>query len=141
MAVPSGEQMLARFRDAALASSIWGKDRAREAAKLCEVTKAYFMDKMLGAVKSGSARLALVSYQSDGAPMLTQERYVERSGPFRTQRVGGAGDELLVQKAYLRTTTAGGDPVVVTLLRELRPLAAGKSAWCLYTAAAELCPC
>ena len=95
---------------------------------------------MLGAVKSGSARPALLSYQSDGTPMLTQERYVERSGPFRTQRVGGAGNELLVQKAYLRTTTAGGDPVVVALLRDPRPLAAGKSAWCLYTAAAELCP-
>ena len=98
------------------------------------------MDKLLGAVKSGSARPALLSYQSDGAPMLTQERYVERSGPFRTQRVGGAGNELLVRKAYLRTTTAGGDPVVVALLRDPRPLAAGKSAWRLCTAAAELCP-
>ena len=45
MAMPSGEQMLARFRDAAQAAIILDKDRAREAAKLCEVTKAYLMDK------------------------------------------------------------------------------------------------
>ena len=44
MAVPSGEQMLARFRDAAQAASSLDKDRAREAAKLCEVTKAYLME-------------------------------------------------------------------------------------------------
>jgi hypothetical protein len=50
------------------------QDHAREAAKVCEVAEAYVMDNVLGAVKSGSARSALLSYQSDGAPMLAQER-------------------------------------------------------------------
>lgn len=45
MAVPSGEQMLVRFGCLAQAPSILDKDRAREAAKLCEVTKAYLMEK------------------------------------------------------------------------------------------------
>jgi hypothetical protein len=45
-----------------------------------------------------------------------------------------------VQKVYVRTTSAAGVPAVVALLSDPRPLTAGKSAWCLYTAATEFCP-
>ena len=132
--------MLERFRELAQASSVLGWDRSKEAAKLCEVAKTHLKEQLLSAVQRGSTRPALLSYQSDGTPQLTKEHHTAHAGAIRARRIGGAGRELLVQKVYVRTTSAAGVPAVVALLTDPRPLTAGKSAWCLYTAATELCP-
>ena len=129
------------FRSLADVNRALGPQEQRVAAELCEVSKAFLKQRALQLVSEAGVCPVLFSYQADATP--SQPKHTVGSnveGHRRLQRRGRAGMELLVQKAFLATSTVLGEPKMAVLFRDALPLTAGKSTWCLYSAAVDFFP-
>lgn len=105
-----------------------------EAAKLVEIVKHYMLLKAKKFVADSAGRAILMSYGSDGAPLLTRASFTHELGGKRVARSAGRAEEFLVERGFLRSTDGTGDPVMVSLGRDPMPLRDGKSAWNLFAA-------
>ena len=62
--------------------------------------------------------------------MLTLEtQVIDVAAHKRIVKKAGSAVELFVERTFLKTTTAMGDPVRACLFRDPRPLSSGKTAW------------
>ena len=136
----SAEEMVKLFRRLSDVSQILSTNEQRVAAELCEVSKVFLRQKAVTMVSEAGVCPVLYTYQSDSTPSQPRHRVDSSVGGHRLQRSGRAGIDFFVQKAYLLTSSALGQPRVAVLLRDALPLTAGKSTWCMYTAATEFFP-
>ena len=81
----------------------------RECDKLAEVVKATTVMKTRQLVAEANGRPTLCSYSNDDTPMKFLKKVVPTGPLGRVVRVGGAGHELLVQRAVFRTRGSTGE--------------------------------
>ena len=114
-----------------------GVHESREADKLAEVLKFFTGSEARQLVVSAQGRPTLCSYSNDGTPIRTTTREVTTGSMGRVVRVGGAGHELLVQRAIFRTRGSTGEWQTVMQVRDPLPLVHGKGADSIFSAAVE----
>lgn len=108
--------MLLEFADA---SKTLSKQDADVSSKLCEVAKAFLNERAKQFVKAHQGRPVLMSYQSDGTPMLAKQTHTaKRSSGQLVVRKAGRGIELLLQKVFLKTLSPTGGHVVSCYFRD-----------------------
>ena len=112
-----------------------------QCAKICEVMKTFLYQKAQRIIAQCKGRAVLLTYASDGTPLLTQKTYTAKAESGQTVvRKGGHGTDFLMQRAYLRTSDDKGDPVITCILSDPVPMSEGKSATHQYTAAKDFLP-
>jgi hypothetical protein len=129
------------LREHAIASKVLSKDEALVAARLCEVAKAFLLSKAKGIVRAAGDRAVLVTYGSDGTPALTFETTsCSITSQHSTVRKAGHSVEFLVERAFLRTTSPTGSPILACVLRDAVPLVHGKGGWAVFGCASRFFP-
>ena len=112
-----------------------------QCAKICEVMKTFLYQKAQRIIAQCKGRAVLLTYASDGTPLLTQKTYTAKTESGQTVvRKGGHGTDFLMQRAYLRTSDDKGDPIITCILADPVPMSEGKSATHQYTAAKDFLP-
>ena len=140
-AAMDGSSLASLYREFSLARKVIDKDAAATSAKLCEVAKAYLVRKAKAAVAAAEARAILWTYGSDGTPMLCQTTITTQVQGQRTAvRKAGQAVEVLIERAFIKTTNAAGDLVMACLVSDPTPLTQGKPSWCHCTAAQRFFP-
>eukprot|EP00972_Heterocapsa_arctica_P048171 7103313-Heterocapsa_arctica.AAC.1 len=87
--------------------AVLDKSAAEVAAKLCEVGKAFLLRKAKSLVQSAEGRAVLYTYGSDATSAKVVVTYTAQlARDKRVQRRGAQGVELLVERAFLKTSTA-----------------------------------
>ena len=114
-----------------------GKHGDREVDKLTEVLKFFTASEARQLVVSAHGRPTLCSYSNDGTPIRTTTRAVSSGSMGKVVRVGGAGHELLVQRAFFRTRGSTGEWQTAMQVRDPLPLVHGKGADAIFSAAVE----
>ena len=136
-----GASIAALYLDFSRTHKVLNREEARTSAKLCEIGKAFMQEKARALVRGAGGRAILHTYGSDCTPLLTGVSYTTQlQGGRVVVRKGSEGAEFLVQRSFLKTTDASGDPVQTVLFTEPVPLTQGKSAWCQFTAAQRFFP-
>ena len=136
-----GASLAGLFREYANAYKVLGKEDSLVASKLCEVGKAYLLRKAKSLVTAAEGRAILLTYGSDSTPLLSMATMTTNLHGHRTVvRKAGQAVEFLVERAFLKTTSATGDPLVTCLFKDPTPLTQGKTAWCEFTAASRFFP-
>ena len=123
------------------AHTVLSKRDSVTASKLTEVAKACLREKAKHLVTAAKGHALLYSYGSDGTPVLTKKTFVSHLSSGRSLvRKGGQGVEFLIEKAFLKSFSSVGEPMVCCLTRDPRPLAKGKGAWQCFQAAVDFFP-
>ena len=135
-----GASIAALYLDFSRTHKVLAREEAKTCSRLCEVGKAFLQEKARALVRGAGGRAILHTYGSDCTPLLTGVAYTTRMGGRTVVRKGSEGAEFLVQRSFLKTTDASGDPVQTVLFTEPIPLTQGKSAWCQFTAAQRFFP-
>ena len=110
----------------------------REVEKLAEVLKHTTRAEAFELVAGAQGKPMLCSYSNDGTPIRTTTRVVTSGSLGKVRRVGGAGHELLVQRAVFRTrggTSSGWQTFM--MVRDPLPLVHGKGADAIFSASVE----
>ena len=101
--------------------------------KVVEVLKQFLLGQVKGAVRQAAQVPVLYSYSPDGNPLVTKERLAVESGvagrQAKVRRVGGSGQEHLVQQEFIRFRDHRGQENSVALVRDPLPLSEGKDHW------------
>ena len=111
----------------------------KDILRTAEILKAYLRQQATALCVAAQGRPLLVAYSCDGTPLLTKERLMVRLRGKQVQRVGGRGDEYLVEQAFVRYMR-DGVPETALLLRDPLRLTSGKTAWAIHQASRALCP-
>ena len=109
----------------------------REVEKLAEVLKHTTRAEAFELVAGAQGRPMLCSYSNDGTPIRTTTRVVTSGSLGKVRRVGGAGHELLVQRAVFRTRGGTSGWQTVMMVRDPLPLVHGKGADAIFSASVE----
>lgn len=95
---------------------------------LVEVCKAFMLKRAKNFVASAENRPLLLTYGSDGTPMMTREHWRHKSsGSLSVHRHGGSSHEYLIQRAFFAYRKDGA-LCMCTLFTEPLPLVNGKAA-------------
>lgn len=126
--------------DLAKAGKCFERDEADLCLKVAEAGKQFLENKLQGFIRGTAGKPLLVSYMSDGTPMLLRKRVHQRAGPNLTiVREGGSGVELLMQQVFVKRLASNGTPEVRCLLRDPRPMD-GKTTLHCFSAMEEMMP-
>ena len=128
------------FIDHSRVHPVLDREQAEECAKLCEIGKAYLLRKAKALVRNAEGRAVLFTYGSDATSAKCVVTYTAKVDAKRVQRRGAHGVELLVERAFLKTTTPSGRKHVACLWNDPRPLLQGKTAWVHVSAACKFFP-
>ena len=134
-------RLQALFVEYAKASRVLDKHEAEQCAQLCELAKAYLLERAKSFVSKGQGGALLLSYQSDSTPLLAKATFVARhaSGQAVVRKAGRAV-ELLLERVFLKRLTPTGEAVVETFFRDPLPLDNGKGSWQCFSAACSHFP-
>ena len=136
-----GARLADRYLDFCHPHKVLDQRGDEEVAKLCEVGKAFLWLRAKSVVREADGRAILYSYGSDSTPVLaTNTVSLQLTETRRIVRKAGVGTELLIERAFVKTTSASGSPVVVCLFRDPTPLTHGKTVWHHFTAACRFFP-
>lgn len=136
-----GSSLAERFLEFCHPHKVLDQRGAEEVAKLCEVGKAYLWLRAKNVVRNAEDRAILYSYGSDATPVLATNTVSQQlTENRRIVRKAGVGTELLIERAFVKTTSASGSPVVVCLFRDPTPLTTGKTVWHHVGAACKFFP-
>ena len=125
---------------AKVSRSLYSRERTT-VAKVCEASKAFFLDKARAEVAAANGGLVLQSYSSDGTPLQAKKRLQHQLlGGKKVVRVGGSTQEYLVQQGFLRRFDVDGVAHTAAVLRDPMPLTEGKGAWPIFAAGCEFAP-
>ena len=117
------------------------REEDEEVARLAVILKHSMFAKARRFVEKYSRNPVLMSFSSDGTPMLTVKRFLDMIlGKRKAHRQGGKNTELLVQRGFVKTIDASGVQEVCPMLCELVPLDLGKFALHVYSAALRFGP-
>ena len=109
----------------------------RQVDKLTEVLKAHSKLEARQLVVEAQGSPVLCSYSNDGTPVRTTVRKTTTGTMGRVVRMGGAGHELLCQRAVFRARGSTGEWKTVMLFRDPLPLVHGKGGDAIFGAAVE----
>jgi hypothetical protein len=136
-----GSSLAERYLEFCHPHKVLDQRGAEEVAKLCEVGKAYLWLRAKNVVRNAEDRAILYSYGSDATPVLATNTVSQQlTENRRIVRKAGVGTELLIERAFVKTTSASGSPVVVCLFRDPTPLTTGKTVWHHFGAACKFFP-
>jgi hypothetical protein len=139
--IMDGASIAERFLDFCHPHKVLDQRGAEEVAKLCEVGKTFLWNRAKNVVRAAEDRAILYSYGSDSTPVLATSTVSQQLNPTRRiVRKAGVGTELLIERAFVKTTSASGSPVVVCLFRDPTPLTHGKTVWHHFSAACKFFP-
>ena len=122
------------FLELAKPSKALNKKEERLVLRVCESSKEFLKLQAQELINIAENRPILYHYGSDGTLLLSRKRFTYATESLSTTSVGGAGEEFLVERAFLKTTSALGEPLVRYLGRDPRPLTLGKGAWNVFGA-------
>lgn len=136
-----GQGILAKYRDFCVPHKVLTRVEAEEASKLVEVAKAFLWGKAKALVSEANGAPVLYCYGADATPVLTKCTLTAKlpSGK-RIVRKAGRGAELLVERAFLKTSGGAGPAKVVCLFSDPTPLSEGKGAWQHFVACCKFFP-
>ena len=136
-----GPRIAERYLDFCHPHKVLDQRGAEEVAKLCEAGKALLWLRAKNVVREADGRAILYSYGSDSTPVLaTSTVSLQLNENRRIVRKAGVGTELLIERAFVKTTSGSGSPVVVCLFRDPTPMTHGKTVWHHSTAACKFFP-
>ena len=111
-----------------------------KAAQLTEGLKAFLHDQASSFVVESGVLPILRSYSSDCTPIKAKKRIVASAGEMRVVRVGGSGQEYLLQAGFLQYQNAQGDWKIVVVLRDPVLMSTGKGHLKLFAAGRAFLP-
>ena len=111
-----------------------------KAAQLTEGLKAFLHDQAASFVVESGVLPILRSYSSDCTPIKAKKRIVASAGETRVVRVGGSGQEYLLQAGFLQYQDAQGDWKTVVVLRDPVLMSTGKDHLKLFAAGRAFLP-
>jgi len=124
------EEMVLEF---ASPTACLSPDLAQRMAALVETCKQFMVRKTKAFVASAEHRPLLVSYGSDGAPLITREYWQHKAGGNRVvHRHGGASLEYLIQRSFFLYRKCG-ETYMHTLFAEPIPLTHGKASMQIFS--------
>ena len=131
---PSVSQLI---RNWSAPSRVASGEEGRVCDKLTEVLKQHLKLETRQLVTDARGRPILCSYSNDGTPLRAVTRKTTTGSMGKVTREGGAGHELLVQRAVYRTRDSTGGWKTLMDMRDPLPLVHGKGADAIFSAAAE----
>lgn len=136
-----GPSLAGLFRRFAQAHLVLSREESRTCGKLCEVAKSYLTSRAKALVASCADRAILFAYSSDSTPMLLKQTFVGRvDEEHRVSRRAGQANDLLCQRAFVKSTDTLGRPLVVPVYRDPVPLTKGRSALHEFAACCQFFP-
>ena len=139
--ITDGFSVRSLMRDFCSAFKVFSRDEADWCSQLCEVLKAFLLQKAKAVVWQAGDRAVLYTYGSDGTPLLTVSTYsATLPGRRRILRKGKEACEFLIEQGYIKTTREDGSDVVACILRDPVAMSAGDTALHEFTAACFFFP-
>lgn len=137
----SGKDIRRMCLDWAVPHRVLDRSEADKAAKLTEVLKRFLRNRAVHMVKSSGDRPLLYCYQGGSTPVLAQATHVAKPMPHvQVRRRAAEAAEYHSERAFIKWTNSFGQPTLAVVLRDLRPLLAGKKGWNLFASAIEHFP-
>lgn len=135
------EDASAAVIDLSMPHRVFSKADAAAAAKWCELLKRQLRGDAVDLIRRAEGRPILYSYQADATPVLVRTYCrTQVVDGLLVHRSAGEGCEFLVERAFLKSTDRQGKPLLACLMRDPRPLTAGKASWNVWTACREFFP-
>lgn len=129
------------FVDFAAPHKVLTKGETLVVRRLCSVLKRHLYHIAAAAVRAAAHAPVLYTYQADGTPCLSMATVVQQvTDARRVVRRAGSAMEFLIERGYIKSFAADGTVSIACLMRDPRPMSAGKSTWCIYDAAASFFP-
>ena len=136
-----GESIARLFLDFCKVHKVVSKEESRICAKLCEVGKAFLLQRAKALVAGAEGRAVLLTYGSDSTPLLCKQTFTAAlDSHHRVVRKAGRQVEFLVERAFLCTVSPAGEKHTTCVLTDPTPLDKGKTAWCEFSAACRFFP-
>eukprot|EP00974_Lingulodinium_polyedra_P079617 7710506-Lingulodinium_polyedra.AAC.1 len=111
-----------------------------KAHRLAEGVVKLLQDNRDHLLQQSQGRAVLAWYSSDGTPLLSRHTATHKIGTHQVLRRYGISSEHLVQRAMYTSTDSQGQACSCVVMEAPRPLAAGKKAGNLFTAACAMLP-
>ena len=118
-------------------SRVANTEEGRKCDKLAEILKSHLNLQVRQLVADARGRPILCSYSNDGTPLRLRVHKTTESSMGKITREGGAGLELLCQRAVYRTRGSTGEWKTAIQIRDPLPLVHGKGADANFSAAVE----
>ena len=115
-------------------SKALSKKEERLVLRICESSKEFLKVQAQELINIAENRPILYHYGADATRLLSRKRFTYATDSSSTTSVGGAGEEFLVERGFLKATSALGEPVMRYLGRDPRPMTLGKGSWNVFGA-------
>ena len=116
-ATMDGPTLSALFREHAVAHKVLDRQEGDMSAKLTAIGNEYWARKAKAVVVGAEGRAVLWTYGADSTPMLCTTTVTAKApGAHSVVRKAGRAVGFLVQKAFVKTSSASGDPVLAVVL-------------------------
>lgn len=116
------------------------KGEERLLDQLVEVLKHHLRQKCLSLLREAGGEAVLYSYSADSTPLKVASTRTHTAAGTQVVRKGKASEDFLLQRGFIKTTSATGEQRVAFLLSDILPLSKGKKAGHIFAAAARFFP-